>query len=274
MTRVCGTRAKYVAEGCRCTDCRKACSDYERWRTRQIAYGRTAYVDAEPVRAHLRALAEQGMGWKTAAARAELPPSTVSKLLYGQPSQGKAPSRRVRRRTAVALLEVTATLDNLAAGARVPAAGSQRRLRALVAIGWSQRRLATRLGVQLNNLNRMLLHADSVSARTARQAMELYALLWETPPAERDPHTRASASRARNHALAAGWAPPQAWDDDRIDDPDCRPDTGAAGSRVLELGEVEHLAAGGAHVGEIACRLGVTVAAIEQARYRARRVAS
>lgn len=270
--RQCGTRAKYVHEKCRCAPCRRACSDYEQWRTRQLAYGRTAYVDAEPIREHLRALAAAGMGWKTAADRAELSRSTVNKLLYGCRARGMGPSKRVRRRTAAAVLGVTATLDDLADNARVPALGSRRRLQALVAVGWSQPRLASRMGMTTQNFNKLIHHADGVAARTARRVMEMYAELWDQPPAEHDQYSRASASRARNHARRRGWPPPQAWDDQLIDDAAALPDCGDAGRNVLELAEVEHLAASGAHIGEIARRLGVTPAAIEQARYRARRV--
>lgn len=221
-----GTRAKYAVERCRCTPCRAASRAYENWRHRQIAYGRSAYVDADPVRAHVRNLSEQGLGWKRAAQLAGLTTSTVWKLLYGDPGRGMAPSKRVRRRTAAALLAVTADLDNLGATVPVPAVGPRRRLQALVAIGWSQTYLANRMGVGVGSLN-LTLHGPSshVRAATARAARDLYDELWNTRPAQPNPRTLAAAQRH-------GWAPPLAWDDDTIDDPATAPAHGlTAGQR-------------------------------------------
>lgn len=215
MTRPHGTKAKYVVEGCRCEPCRQACRDYERWRRRQIAYGRTPYVDAEPVRAHLHALSRQGLGWMRAARLAGVPESTVCRLLYGGGARG--PSKRVRRRTAAALLAVTAELEHLGATVHVPAAGPRRRLQALVALGWPQAQIARRMGVNPANLGKTL-HGttDRVNASTARAARTLYDELWDRSPAR--PDGRALAA-ARRH----GWVPPLAWDDDTIDDPAARP---------------------------------------------------
>ena len=40
--------------GCRCRACREANRDYERGRSRRKAYGREMFVDADPVRQHVR----------------------------------------------------------------------------------------------------------------------------------------------------------------------------------------------------------------------------
>lgn len=256
-----GTRARYSA-GCHCLPCRAANARYETNRNRQRAYGRTAYVNAAPIRAHLAALAERGMGVRAVAARSGVSRSAVSGIATGA-------TVRVRPATATAILAVTAAFDDLADGALVPAVGTQRRLRALIAIGWSQAQLAYRLGITRTDLTWRVNHAQQVTARVHRQTAGLYEQLWDTPPVEHDHATRQSASRARNHARARGWAPPMAWDD--IDDPTATPDTGTpeSGPRV-DLAEVDHLAAGGASDWEIARRLGVTVKAIDRARYRAR----
>ncbi|MDN5861251.1 MAG: hypothetical protein L0H84_21825 [Pseudonocardia sp.] len=269
MSREHGTRAKYVAERCRCAHCRQAVREYERWRTRQRAYGRTAYVDAEPVRAHLRRLSEAGIGWKRAAALAGIASSTVWKLLYGDPKRSGAPSRRCRRRTAAAVLAVQPSLNLLGDATPVPAIGTQRRLQALVAIGWSQARLAGRIGMLPGNFGRTIARTSQVRASTARTVLALYDELWNRPPAAADHRSRQSGSRAPPDGGVRGWVPPFAWDDDTIDDPGAIPNVGETGMRVIDLDEVAHLADGGAHVTEIARRLGVTPAAIDTARRRA-----
>lgn len=261
-----GTRARYVVDRCRCDACRQANGDYQRWRARQQAYGRTPYVDAEPVRAHLRALSAAGLGWRRAAEQAGLATSVVSGLLYRDRA-------RCRRRTARALLAVRAHPDRLGAAALVPAVGTQRRLQALVAIGWPQARLADRMGMLPGNFGRVISGPDLVRVSTARRAAALYDELWSAPPAETTAVQRQAATRARNHARRHGWAPPLAWDDDAIDDPTARPTVDVADPRpgrvLLDLGEVEHLAEAGAHLTEIALRLGVTVHTIHRARRRA-----
>lgn len=268
-TRAHGTKTKYVHDRCRCQPCTTAAREYERWRRRQRAYGRTAYVDADPVRAHLAALSAQGLGYRRAAEIAGLAPSAVGKLLYGQPVLGRAPSKRVRERTAAALLAVRADLRVLGDNTLVPAVGPRRRLQALVAIGWPQRELAGRIGVHASNLGAILASTDpTVRASTARAAERLYAELWDRPPVPVNPRV---LTAARRH----GWVPPLAWDDDTIDDPAAVPLhdlSGPGGPRArVDLDEVAHLAAHGAHVTEIARRLRVAVPAVEQALYRARR---
>lgn len=246
-----GTRAMYVA---------------------QRGYGRSAYVDAEPVRAHLHILSTRGLGWKRAAARAGLAQSTVCKLLYGYPARGQAPPRRCRERTAAALLAVTAGLDDLGAATRVPGIGTRRRLQALAALGWCRGQLATRVDLDPGNLAKTL-RSPTVTASTARAARRLYDELWDTPPPQTTPGEARAAARARGHARRHGWAPPLAWDDDTIDDPVATPAgvRSTSGRGSVDRAEVEHLASAGCHPDEIARRLGVTPGAIQTARRRAAR---
>jgi len=112
-------------------------------------------VDAEPVREHLRALSRAGIGWKRAAQLSGISTGAVSHLLFGGPGDRK-PATRVRPATAAAILAVRASAAVLSPGALVPAAGTRRRLQALVAIGWPQAQLASRLGVQQANFGLLL----------------------------------------------------------------------------------------------------------------------
>jgi transcriptional regulator with XRE-family HTH domain len=182
-------------------------------------YGRwQPYVDAGPVRAHLRTLLAAGIGRRRAGELAGVSSGSLSKILYGGPGD-RPPSRRIRPQTAEAILGVRPGPGQLAPSALVDITGTRRRARALVATGWSQARLARELGLTAANFCGML-RRDQVTAATARAVSDLYDRLWNQPPPEHDQRTRIAASRARNHAEREGWAPPLAWDDDQIDHPD------------------------------------------------------
>lgn len=277
--RVCGTRVKYVIDKCRCERCRAANAAaywaYKKHKAK-LAFGAATpfYVDAEPARRHVRGLMAAGIGWQRIARLSGVPTGAVSKLLYGDGPRGMAPSKRIRPETECKLLAVTSAL--LADGARVDGTGVRRRLRALVAIGWSQSELARRLGMGgPTNFTPLISGGRKVLVSTARAVGELYEQLWATPPKADDHRSRISASRAKRLAATRGWVPPLAWDDDTIDDPDASPDLGEPdGRRALDLGEVAHLRAGGCSDEEIARRLGVAVTTIKWAVCPSRAAAS
>ncbi|WP_426568138.1 hypothetical protein [Streptomyces canus] len=223
-----GTRAKYVVEKCRCPKCKRANRRQENVRTRLQAYGRwQPYVDAEPVRQHVRALEAYGIGWKRVAQLAGVPAGVVGKLLYG--ARGKAPTKGLRPDNAAKLLAVQAVPENLATP--VDGTGTRRRLQALIAGGWPQSQLARRLRMLPGNFGVLLFRNDAgVLPGTARAVAALYDELWRADPLEHGVHAQA-ASRARNQARAHRWPPVGAWDDDTIDDPAASPDwTGKCGT--------------------------------------------
>lgn len=222
--------AKYHLEHCRCPTCRQAARDYDNNRHRAIAYGRwQPFVDAEPVRQHVRALGEFGIGWIRAAKLAGVSTGGVSKILYGDRPRGLAPTKRVRPETARKLLAVEPTLDNMGARVAIDGTGTRRRLQALVAKGWSQSELARQLDMDRANFGRTIA-SDLVTVGTRRAVSALYDQLWRLEP-EQNGQPAHLAERARNVAKTHGWAPIGAWDDDRIDDPTAWPDwTGRCGS--------------------------------------------
>jgi transcriptional regulator with XRE-family HTH domain len=205
-------RAKYVTEHCGCDVCREANTAYGRHQARQRAYGRPAYIDAEPARAHLRALSEAGIGWRRAAELAGLNDAVLSSILYGR--RNRAPAKRIRAATAEKILAVEISDEAMADKAVVAAIGTRRRLRALVAIGWTQSTLADRLGMTPANFGPLVHGQPKVAVARRRQVRALYDDLWNAPPAE-----TAAARRTRGYAQRNGWVPPMAWDDDTIDDP-------------------------------------------------------
>lgn len=243
-------------------------------RSRMIAYGTwQPFTDAEPARQHVRLLGSHGVGWKRAANLAGISTGGMDKLMHGGPGD-RPPCRRIRPQTAAAILAVRPDLAALGSGSAVDAAGTRRRLQALVAIGWSQQRLAPRLGMLPSNFGDLMTR-DRVTASTARAVAELYDELWDKPPREAGHREKISASRARNYARARSWPVPAAWDDDAIDHPDAGPAEGwqrtrgglrgatlaAEAAELLGLGVSPLLAAD---------RLGVSWKTLERAMLRTR----
>lgn len=223
-----GLRATYV-RGCRCEQCRKANSDYARMRDRRAAYAKhnpdlAPLIDSTPVREHLRELRKAGMGRRTIAARAGVSQTVVARLLEVDRSR---PAARIRRETATKLLGVQP--DRLAPSALVDGIGTQRRLQALVAIGYTQHYLAQRIGWTDANLGTLLYDRGKVTQRTHDEVAALFTELELTP----GPH-----ARARLRAGRKGWAPPLAWDD--IDDPAEQPNLGDDGDQAYAFLEDWH----------------------------------
>lgn len=225
-----GTRAAYVLDRCRCFPCSSANAQAETDRERQKAYGRyDKYVQAEPVRAHVLALGEQGMGLKRVAKGAGVSTGTLSKLVFGvytatgtgggckgPGDRVRQPSKRVLRTTAERLLAVELDLADGAKIAVDDAIGVRRRVRALVALGWSQSKLAERLGVLRSNFH-LATDARGVTVATMRAVERVYDELSMTLPPEDTHRDKIAASRARAYARARGWKPPLALDDELLD---------------------------------------------------------
>jgi transcriptional regulator with XRE-family HTH domain len=219
-----GTRACYVLDACRCTPCSKANVEAENWRARQKAYGRyNKYVAAEHVRAHLAELAEYGIGLKQVAKLSGVSTGTLSKIVFGvyadtgtgggrngPGDKVREPSRRVLRSTAEKIYDVEPIPANLGAGQadreRTPTA--RLHLRALIALGWSQSKLAKRLGILPSNLGPVIGGDRTLTRGTVDKIEALYDQLSMTLPPESNQRDRIAASRARNYARAHGWVPP------------------------------------------------------------------
>lgn len=224
-----GTRTRYV-DGpdendqpgpCRCDDCREANRVEQaagRLRRLRQQWGAEppSMVDAEPVRAHVRRLQATGIGWKRIASAAGVPESSMSTLLFG--ARSRPPSRRVKAATAERILALEPD-GLLADGAVVDAAGTRRRVQALVAVGYTISAVGRHLGIAPTNMV-TLLRQQHVTERRARAVRELYGRLWDQAPPAASRAQRGAVTRARAMARRNGWPPPAAWDDDLIDLPD------------------------------------------------------
>lgn len=225
VAHVHGTRLAYVRDKCRCLPCAAANAAYEQDMTRQKAYGRwNGLIDAEPSRRHVQTLMAAGMGLRQLV-KAGVSSGTLNKLLYGHPNANgtrRPPIRRIRPATAAKILAVElAVADH----ALVDSTGTTRRARALVALGWSQSKIAAELGVRPANFHLATNPPPTVNALTARAIADLYDRWSMTLPPASEHRDKIAASRARRYAKARGWLPPLALDDDRLDDPAYKPDS-------------------------------------------------
>ena len=91
--------------------------------------------------------------------------------------------------------------------------GTRRRVQALVTTGWRLEDIGARLGVSLYAISE-LIRRDRIHVNSARNVAAIYdELVGMAGPSHK------SAARA----LTRGWAPPEAWTADTIDDPAAQP---------------------------------------------------
>ena len=259
-----GTRASYV-KGCKCQPCRAANSRYSKLQRYRILAGISDLVDAGPVKAHVAMLRAAGVGKRTIAMRAGVSQTVIDRLLG---INTEKPCNRVRPETARRILAVKGS--DVADGSYVDTIGTTRRLRGLVAIGWTQTELATRIGWSVCNLNSIVMaRRPGVTVDTARLVAALYDELSMTP---------GPSSRARAVAARHGWLPPLAWDDEQLDDAGHEPQDvrrkGVRGSGITIEDIEEARAQGYDDEQQVAWRLGVTRDTIAKILSRAGQVAS
>ena len=164
---------------------------------------------------------------------------------------------------------------------RVPTeVGTQRRIQALMTGSWSLQAIARSSGLRAPQLARALANPATITPKLADDVRAAYDRLWNVEPPRETQTDRDCADAAGVTARLRGWAPPAAWDDDRIDKPRAEPAEGWRRStrrtvRTADLVEDAEFVrqVGGyeqASVGVVARRLGVTQAALEKALSRQR----
>lgn len=195
-----------------------------RWQVRRrqlMSYGQwEPFVDAEPVRAHLRKVNAAGMPYMAIAERLGLAQnSSLQHLVWGRGSYG--PGKQVRRETAELVLSYWPSLDDFPDAARIDATGTRRRIQALAVRGWSRQWMAEQIGIREDHFRKSC-SRDRVTARLARSVAALYDGWWNQDPIEHGLPMR-SVSRVRSDAARSGFHSALAWDDDTIDDPNAVP---------------------------------------------------
>lgn len=204
QARASGRRGSGVAP-CRCEPCRSAKARYEKRLRFDAARGNAHVIDAGPVAAHLRALRAAGTPWLRICVEGRLSSNSVWRIMTGRQSV-------ILAATAVRILAVTA---NPGPSALVASLGAVRRLRALYALGHGPSAISEAGGLSRQFVCKLAGGGlEQVTAVTAARVGAAYRVLSMAV---------GSDTRCRNRAAAAGWAPPLAWEDKLLDDPDAVP---------------------------------------------------
>ncbi|WP_102509103.1 hypothetical protein [Sanguibacter massiliensis] len=181
----------------------------KRWRyEREQGIERT--MDVAPVREHLARLRAARMTWRAIAEVSGVTASALHSIHKGE-------TTRINRARARAILAVhpDAMFERSNPAGFVPIIGTRRRIRALLAIGWTHDLIAAAAGLPERRTVTLLSQAGHLcSLENHERIKRVYNELSMTPgPSETN---RARARKFRH-------VPPLAWDDDTIDDPSARP---------------------------------------------------
>jgi hypothetical protein len=175
-----------------------------------------------------RAHDERGMTYRQIGYQLELCDSTLGKHLSGQ---GETMYRETYERILRLQPEMIERQKDRHSGGHVSLVGSQRRLRALMAMGWGMKTVAPIIGMDVRNLAKILLgKVRYVYAATAEDIKIGYDKLITMDPFEHSPQISA-VKNVKRQAAERLYPGPECWDDDTIDDPDAVPEwTGACGT--------------------------------------------
>lgn len=240
----------------------------KKWRL-DAAKGQLRTTGPAKAQAHVQALVTNyGVSVRSIAEIAGTGPQIISEL-----NRGICTGMKVTTEHRILAIRAQDIFNRPNARGSVPAIGARRRLQALMVMGWRHQDLAPLLGFRTANLNHQA--GDWISKQKHEGVKELYDRLWNV----KGPAGQQSLSRIAK----AGYAPPLAWDDDTIDDPNAVPDLGA---RVYAQGmapegaprhtdavleDVEFLLDDGCTWQELLYRLECSTEALERLLHRAGR---
>ncbi|MEV4784069.1 hypothetical protein AB0K53_01195 [Streptomyces tuirus] len=203
---------------CPCPPCREAKLKTRKRLNVARQLGRAARVDATVAREHLRKL-RATMSWSQIQAATGCDDRGLQLLIGGRRNE-------INRTTQDKILAVPPGAEP-SPGMYMDATGLRRRLQALSALGYSGREIATRLATSEARIHKIQNGSQAtVRYKLARRINDLYDELSQTPA----PPGR-SRTRVLRHARTNHFAPPGAWDDDTIDNPEAHPEwTGHCGT--------------------------------------------
>jgi lambda repressor-like predicted transcriptional regulator len=218
----CGNQRHCVAG---CLECQRVSRFYDRRRRARIAAGTwLPNVPVEQVIAHVDRLVSGGMSVNAIARASGVSSRTLQDLRLRSYMFGA---------TAKAVFAVRPSGPSLPAGF-VPGIGTARRVRALMALGWSLSAQSREVGMHIQQLWELAWEKQSyVSEATDRRVRDLFERLSATP---------GKSTRSRNAAREHGWPPPLAWDD--IDDPDAEPSLGESRDDIVDEVAMERALSG------------------------------
>ncbi|WP_225840269.1 hypothetical protein [Streptomyces sp. NK08204] len=249
-----GAYSRYISHGCRCQACRDAGRTYRRLLGYDRVNGVRRRIDNTQTRIHAEQLVARGWTHAQIAAAAGLSNGSIHDVLAAR-------YKTISRHAAEAILSVRLDQTPPIPRGLVNAAGTRRRLQALMVLGHTLPDIARRVGVGVSSLQqtvdgRWVMIRSGTATKVARVYRQLS--LVSAPPSR-------SAEQARNQAMERGWYGPMAWAD--IDDPACQPDPQEpTAPRHLHADDIAELAARGLDDVEIGRRLGVSPRTVLRAR--------
>ena len=177
------------------------------------------FVDCQPVREHIQSLLNQGWGYRTISAVSGVKVGQIKHLVVGRsPSEMRQRYPRPQHLTrmlksnADKLMAVRYDMTKSPGGALVPSKPTQRRIQALVAVGYSMMWQAEQIGWSVQNFT-PILKKDQVQVSTAKLIHELFEQYAYKRRTGESKELKYSITRALNHAARNGWVPAAAWDD-------------------------------------------------------------
>lgn len=198
-------------EPCKCDPCLAARSKKKKAERLNRQLNRPARLDASLAARRLRQL-NKSMGWKDLAAALGTSGSHIRAI-----ASGRIPI--IATSTHIKIMRVE---QSSSGGQYIDATGSIRRIRALIAIGHSLESIAAAAGTYSTRIQPLAVGHPRLRRFLADRIKVAYQQLSEE---------HGSNTRGRNRAVANGWPPPAAWDDERIDDPSAAPEwTGFCGT--------------------------------------------
>jgi uncharacterized protein YerC len=208
----------YQKHRCRCTDCRAHRAKQERDREARARAGRTQeYVNAIITVPRIMQLMREDWTYADIEAVSGVSVPTISRIMRGV-------TVRVERETADAILGTHPKMRHRAPEPRkVDATGTIRRIRALVAVGWTFWGISQKAG-HGNTWALQVTTSSMVTPATRDLIARLYDELWATEPPRVTADEKRAYRRSRSLAVKHGWASPLMWDDDTIDDPGAEPE--------------------------------------------------
>ncbi len=187
---------------------------YNRNRARQIAHGtRQPWADPVPVRDHVHTLLQ------TATFQAVADAASVGQMTVWEIAHATRPV--IKAGTARALLAVQPADVQ---PQRADANGAMWRLRSLVAMGHTARRITTALG-SASHIIEPLIRGDraTITVPLRDDINRLFDAWWDKRPPRRTPGEKTAACKALQRAAVHNWPCPAALDEDELDLPGYQP---------------------------------------------------
>lgn len=256
----------YTNYRCRRPDCVERYLAWDRQRRAARAAGQwQPLVDAEPVRQHLRLLAEHDITLHRAAELADVPKCTLHRLLPTQHGQRRPVTHTVRADLAAKILAIDPAA---ATPGRVDPTGTVRRIQALVANGWPMSNLAGHIGLSPRYVHVLVARSSDclIYGSTAAKVAAGYEEAKHLRPARHGVQPRI-VKMARNLAASRGWPPASYWADrmDVIDDPHFTPEHKKLRAEIIAEEAHWLMTAGGLDRDQAAERLGIARFTVDRA---------